>query len=97
MKFMRNGLYISECGSNYFKYWYHNDKFHRLNGPAISNNTGSFGHWYINGELHRLDGPALSDKDAKDYKYTYWYYKGKFFDCDNQKDFERLIKLLVFK
>ena len=39
------------------KYWYLNNKLHRLDGPAIEHPDGTK-WWYLNNKLHRLDGPA---------------------------------------
>jgi len=39
--------------------WYKEDKFHRLDGPAIRHKKSLV--WYKEGKLHRLDGPAVSD------------------------------------
>ena len=42
--------------------WTQNNKYHRLNGPAIiyynENGNKRCERWYQNGEFHRLDGPA---------------------------------------
>ena len=45
---------INEYGD---KYWFLNDKLHRLDGPAIEYSDGTK-VWYANGFRHRLDGPA---------------------------------------
>ena len=54
------------------KYWYQNDKLHRLDGPAVKYDNGDKA-WYQNGLLHRLDGHAVKwasgDKD--------WYINGE--------------------
>jgi hypothetical protein len=39
-------------------FWYHHDRFHRDNGPAIEYSDGTTS-WYQNGQLHREDGPAI--------------------------------------
>lgn len=36
--------------------WYHNNKLHRENGPAVIN---AHRFWYQNGHLHHLNGPAI--------------------------------------
>jgi len=46
------------------------------------------------GKLHRLKGPAYI---SRNYKLSYWYYKGEEIICDNQKEFDRIIKLRVFE
>ena len=43
----------------------HNDKFHRIDGPAIIFPDGTE-HWFFHGELHRDGGPAI------------WYPDGEF-------------------
>ena len=55
------------------KLWYQNDKYHRLNGPAIEYCDGSK-CWYQNDRLHRLhrlDGPAIENVDGD----NYWFYE----------------------
>ena len=54
------------------KYWYQNDKLHRLDGPAIEYPNGSKA-WYQNGKLHRLDGPACELADGS----KEWYLNDK--------------------
>jgi hypothetical protein len=44
-------------GDNGDKFWYQNDKLHRLDGPAVEWSDGDKS-WYQNDKLHRLDGPA---------------------------------------
>jgi len=48
--------------------------------------------------FHRLDGPAHTYFCPK-YKKNIelWYYNGYKIDCDNQKQFEKLVKLMVFR
>ena len=50
--------------------------------------------FYIKGtnKLHRLDGPAVKWFDGTEN----WYIHGNNINCSSQKEFERLIKLLVF-
>jgi hypothetical protein len=46
---------VNEYGT---KFWYHNDKRHREDGPAVELANGTK-YWYINGKCHREDGPAM--------------------------------------
>ena len=50
------------------KYWYQNDKLHRLDGPAVEWANGSK-VWCQNGKYHRLDGPAIEYANGN----KYWY------------------------
>jgi hypothetical protein len=54
------------------KHWYHNDKRHREDGPAIEWANGDK-HWYHNNKLHREDGPAIELINGT----KHWYHKGK--------------------
>ena len=51
---MKNGFIITRNG---IKFWYQNDKLHRIDGPAIEWSGGSK-FWYQNDKLHRINGPA---------------------------------------
>ena len=73
------------------KFYFKNGNFHRVDGPAYESYYGTK-FWYKEGKHHRLDGPAVEYFDG----YKYWYYEGKKIDCDNQKDFERIINLQLF-
>ena len=42
------------------------------------------------GELHRLNGPAIIWEDG----FFEYYINGKKINVDNQKDFERYVKLI---
>ena len=64
---MRNGHYIRKNGS---QEWWLNDKFHRIDGPAII--YGDYQEWWLNGKLHRLDGPAIIYGD-----YQEWWIEDK--------------------
>jgi hypothetical protein len=55
------------------KEWYHNDKFHRTDGPAIERANG-YKSWYLNGKLHRTDGPAIEWANG----HKEWWLNGKF-------------------
>jgi hypothetical protein len=59
------------------KRWYHNDKLHRTDGPAIECADGTK-YWYVNGEHHRLDGPAVENADG----HKEWYRNGKLHRTD---------------
>ena len=59
------------------KYWYLNDKLHRVGGPAIERADGSK-EWYLNGKRHRVDGPAVEDADG----YKAWHLNGKLYRVD---------------
>lgn len=52
--------------------WFHNDEYHRLDGPAIEGTNG-YKAWYQNGERHRLDGPAVEYADGS----KEWYLNGE--------------------
>jgi len=66
----RNGLVIV-CGN---KYWYKDNEFHRLDGPAIEYIDGTT-IWYQNGIVHRKDGPAvIYDNGKKEYWLDNIYY-----------------------
>jgi len=58
---MKNGLVVDSDGN---KFWYVNDKFHRIDGPAIISSDGTQ-TWCINGKLHREDGPAIIRANGK--------------------------------
>jgi len=54
------------------KFWFQNDKRHRLDGPAVESSDGDK-VWYQNDKLHRLDGPAIEYSDG----YKEWHIEGK--------------------
>ena len=54
------------------KYWYQDDKLHRLDGPAIELRSGTK-EWYQDGKLHRLDGPAVERNEGP----NEWWINGK--------------------
>jgi hypothetical protein len=86
---MKNSLIVDKFGT---KFWFQNDKFHRVDGPAIEYADG-LKYWYQNGLLHRLDGPAIEYPDG----YKEWWYKGEFISVTYQKEFEKYIKFIIFK
>jgi len=57
------------------KYWYYNDKLHRLNGPAVEHADGDK-YYYINNNLHRLNGPAIERTNGT----KYYYINGQYFN-----------------
>lgn len=87
---MKNGLIVSSVDGT--KYHYLNDRVHREDGPAIEYLDGVQKMWYLNGQRHRVDGPAYISK----YGTKYWYFNGEKVNCNNQKEFERFIKLKAF-
>lgn len=64
---MLNGLHITEDGT---QKWYHNNKLHRLNGPAFI--SSEFKAWWSYGVRHRTDGPAVEWFDG----YQEWFLNG---------------------
>jgi hypothetical protein len=64
---MKNGRY--EEGGEIF--WYLNDKFHRLDGPAMEYPNGTK-VWLLNDKMHRADGPAVEWNGIRD-----WYLNGE--------------------
>ena len=64
--------YTVKVYTNGDRYWYQNDKLHRLDGPAVefANGTRS---WHQNGQRHRTDGPAVEYADGD----RYWYQNGQ--------------------
>jgi hypothetical protein len=55
MSFKEYTVRVYEDGG---KFWYLNDKLHRVDGPAVECANGDK-LWYLNGERHREDGPAV--------------------------------------
>ena len=52
--------------------WYHNDKCHREEGPAIERADGTK-WWYFNNQLHREGGPAIERANGT----KEWYLNNK--------------------
>ena len=73
------------------KAWYVNGLPHREDGPAFEFSNGSK-HWYLNGKCHREDGPAVDGVNGD----KCWFYQDKKIDCKDNKEFLRMIKLIVF-
>ena len=86
---MESKLTITERGSKIWK----NDagKTYRNDGPAVEYYNGDK-IWAINGEVHREDGPAAEFADGT----KYWYYHGRYITNESQKEFKRIIQLLIF-
>jgi hypothetical protein len=55
---------------NIGKYWYLDNKLHRVEGPAIEFINGSTA-WYSHGKYHRIDGPAIEIIYTKE-----WWCRG---------------------
>ena len=60
---------VNESGT---KRWYLNDKYHRVDGPAVEYSNGDKS-WYLNGKLHREDGPAVEHSNGD----KLWFLNGK--------------------
>lgn len=50
-------------GPNGYQSWSLNDKYHRVDGPAVTWANGGQ-EWYQYGMLHRADGPAVIYADG---------------------------------
>jgi hypothetical protein len=59
------------------KWWYHNNKLHRIDGPAFEKANGDK-HWYLLGKKHREDGPAVDLKTGD----KIWYHNGQLHRID---------------
>ncbi len=66
---MKDGLLTYSNGT---RFWYKDDKLHRLDGPAAVYPDGGTRFWYKDGKCHRLDGPAIIYPDGSEY----WYKNG---------------------
>ena len=77
------------------KRWYNKDgQYHRKDGSAIEwADPECTNEWFIDGKYHRENGPAIEDSLG----YKEWFYHGQRIDCQSQEEFERIIKLLLFK
>jgi len=65
---------VSDTGT---KYWYHDNKLHRVDGPAVEYADGSK-EWYLDGKRHRADGPAIEWADGG----KSWYLDDKLHRVD---------------
>tara|TARA_R110000868_G_scaffold99024_4_gene272663 strand:- start:19507 stop:19767 length:261 start_codon:yes stop_codon:yes gene_type:complete len=82
---------ICETNSLGGKVWYLNGLRHREDGPAYEGSNGTK-VWYLNGLLHREDGPAIECDGG----HEAWYYQGKYINCKDNREFLRMVKLMVF-
>ena len=57
------------------KYWYLNNKLHRVDGPAVEFVNGDK-TWWLNGKRHRVDGPAVEYIESE-YKITEYWINGE--------------------
>jgi hypothetical protein len=75
----------------YGKFYYLNEKLHRLDGAAAEWSNGDR-EYYKNGYRHRLNGAAIEWHSDK----KYFWYEGKYIKCESQEEFERILKLKLF-
>jgi hypothetical protein len=61
------------------KMWFHHDKLHRDDGPAIERASGCR-VWYRHGERHREDGPAVERASGD----KMWFQHGVFYREDGR-------------
>lgn len=73
------------------KEWYINGILHREDGPAVEMVDGAK-RYYLNNRLHRKDGPAIERADGS----KEWWLNGEWIYCKNNKEFLKIIKLMVF-
>lgn len=59
------------------RFWFQNDRRHRLDGPAVEFTDGSK-IWYQNDRLHRTDGPAIEYAHGT----KKWYQNGQLHRTD---------------
>jgi hypothetical protein len=69
---------ILEINENGTKRWRINNKYHRVDGPAVEWVDGDK-WWYLNGKRHRVDGPACEYA----YGFKSWYLDGENYNFDN--------------
>jgi hypothetical protein len=71
-------------------YWYVNNFFHRINGPAIERIDG-YKAWWNHGKRHREDGPAIEYlDDRKEY-----YLNGKrYYDITSDEEWIKLVPII---
>jgi hypothetical protein len=71
-KFIPDGIVENDYGIFYYK----DGKYHREDGPAVTESFDGLKKWYRNGVRHRVDGPALyNDNDPET---EAWYFNGKY-------------------
>ena len=84
-KVIEDGIeYTVKEYSNDHKYWYFNDEFHRINGPACKHDNGD-NFWYFKNRLHRINGPACEWANGE----KWWYING--IKYPNKKDYYRAL------
>jgi hypothetical protein len=71
--------------------WFYNGQKHRIGGPAVTHEDGTT-EWWEHGARHRIDGMAIENSQGG----GRWFYRGKFVECENQEEFERLVNLKAF-
>tara|TARA_R110000868_G_scaffold46524_1_gene153593 strand:- start:308 stop:499 length:192 start_codon:yes stop_codon:yes gene_type:complete len=49
-------------------------------------------YWYLNDKLHRENGPAIERADGT----KEWWYHDKQIHCKDNREFLRIVKLMVF-
>ena len=54
------------------KYWFLNNQFHRIDGPAVEYSDGTK-EWFLNGDRHRTNGPAVEKNNGD----KFWFLNGK--------------------
>ena len=65
-------IYTVKVDDDGTKEWYLDDKWHRVDGPAIEYADGSK-CWFLDDKLHRVDGPAIEYADGS----KYWFLDDK--------------------
>ena len=75
-------IYYWPNGKVELKFYYINNKFHRVDGPATINyyETGKIEreNWYFNGIQHRIDGPAvIFYYESGETELEFWYLNDK--------------------
>jgi hypothetical protein len=70
------------------KRWYLDDKYHRVDGPALEYTDGSK-EWYLNGKLHRTDGPAV---DWVNGEKSWWLNNKEYTEADWRKRVQKKVK-----
>tara|TARA_B110000503_G_C6938601_1_gene325889 strand:- start:132 stop:392 length:261 start_codon:yes stop_codon:yes gene_type:complete len=85
---MKSICEVNSCGD---KEWRINGLLHREDGPAVEYANGDK-WWYLNNLLHRTDGPAVELING----VKAWYYHDKYISCKDNREFLRMIKLMVF-
>ena len=70
-------IYTVKVNDNGDKFWYVDDRRHRVDGPAIEWADGSKS-WYVDDRRHRVDGPAVEYADGS----KEWWLNGKLHRVD---------------